>query len=194
MEEIEHESSDPETAKRIDKYNDSIATHERDWREVETPLDLMDDELIEISTEVLETQREGLLSERLAFQQNTVRLAKARVEILESIQPELEERALKAEKELASVTAKTSKAMTKAGVGPESRPAAIHNQPEIAQRQFDFAVRQATPVIRAQKIADGATQAMDQNPKRVRESREQLVGAVSALKTFVLSEIGVSSV
>jgi len=189
MERIGHQASDSKLAESIGQYNADIERQQEASQAIQKPLDIPDNELATITIEGLESQRAGLLSERLKCRQDAVRLARQRVEILESIQPELDERAAEAEKSHAAVVVKTSKAMTKAGAGPESQQAALSGFSDLAQRQFNAAVQQATPVKEAKESAMVAERQKNENPKRVRAAKEQLADAASALRTFIDEQI-----
>ncbi len=189
MERINHQASDSKLAKQIDQYNEAVERHQEAAQAIAEPLCIPDDELVAITIEGVETQRAGLLSERLAHKQNAVALARQRIEIFEATQPELDDRATDAGKAHADCITKTRKKLTTAGVGLESQVAAKYGYPNLAQRQFDAAVRRATPVQQSKGAATIADRQKHQNPKRVREAKEQLVSAVEALRNFVNLQI-----
>ena len=190
MERIGHEASSKELAAAIEQYNDAVGRHQQAAQAASEPLELSDDELAEINIEGLETQRQGLLSERLANRQDAVRLARQRVELVERMQGELDERASEAEKEFNSVLKRTRRALEKATGGAASTQAGRLGNEKYATRQFEFQVRQAVPCREAEAALKRARHVRDTNRANIQRAKETVITSVVALRQFIGSEIG----
>jgi len=186
---IEHEATDKKLAAQIAEYNNGLAQHEEAEAALAKPFSIPDDEMAEITMEDIETQREGILSERLKLKQDAVRLARERIEILEAMQAELDQRATEAEKAHTDCVKKTAKKLTSSGAGVESQQAALSGHMDLAERQFSAAVQRAVPVKEAKESAMVAERQKNENPKRIRQSKEALADSVSDLRRFIQSEI-----
>ena len=94
---IGHKSSDPALAESIDDFNKRLAAHDAAALDLTQPPELDDGGLLMLTVRGMELHRAGTLRERLKYRQNTVKLAREQVELLEVIVVELESPAARAE-------------------------------------------------------------------------------------------------
>ena len=189
MERIGHEATSKELAAAVEQYNDAVGRHQQAAQAASEPLELSDDELAEINIEGLETQRQGLLSERLANRQDAVRLARQRVTLLEAIETELDAAQADARKSHEAITRKTQRLMEKAGCGLESQVGYRHGHMVAAERQFAAAVQQVPDVRGAADEVKAAANRRAKHPKQISQAKSELADAQQEMRSFVMRQI-----
>ena len=189
MRTIEHEAANKDLANETTAHNAAVERAQETARGLSEPISLDDGELLKIDQQGLELQRAARVSELLQHRQDAARIARHRVEILEQIQPELDDRATDAQKEFEAVTNRTRKAMEKATGGEANTQAGRLGNELYAARQFGSMVRQAAPCREAEAALKAASHRRDANRKDAQRSKEAVITAVAALQTFVGTQI-----
>lgn len=187
MNKFNHAATDKKLGTQIDKHNDKLEPHQATAAAIQKPPDVSDDECATLDVGTIATHRAGLLSERLKWEQDDVRLKREQCELLEAIESEVKARADAADKNYDDVHQKVAAKLEKAGLGLDAQRADRHSR--AAARQFEQSVLQSVDVRQAVIEKRHARGQVGHAVQLTHQAKSDLQDAIQALRQFVHNQL-----